>query len=72
MPSIIQAFKQYRAGTTTDPHHKIMMRYPEVPMWWYGLTMAISFVLAMVTCYTYVSPLALRLIKFKTNPVLIS
>jgi hypothetical protein len=35
-----------------DPHYRKMMKYPEVPMWWYGGITAAAFVCAMVTAYT--------------------
>jgi hypothetical protein len=35
-----------------DPHYHKMLKYPEVPMWWYGGITAAAFVCAMVTAYT--------------------
>jgi hypothetical protein len=35
-----------------DPHYLKMLKYPEVPMWWYGGITAAAFVCAMATAYT--------------------
>jgi hypothetical protein len=35
-----------------DPHYRKMLKYPEVPMWWYAGITAGAFVCAMVTSYT--------------------
>ncbi|SGY63559.1 BQ5605_C007g04806 [Microbotryum silenes-dioicae] len=52
LPSIMKAFKEYRDRSQPDPHYQKMLVYREVPMWWYGLTLVISFAMAMATCYT--------------------
>ncbi|KAL8280305.1 hypothetical protein RQP46_007222 [Phenoliferia psychrophenolica] len=49
---MIQAFKDYRTGEQPDPHYQKMLVYNEVPLWWYGATLLISFGMAMATCYT--------------------
>lgn len=46
------AVKDWRRGTHTDPHYKVMIaNYSEVPMWWYATTFVLSFAVAMGTCY---------------------
>ncbi|SCZ88960.1 BZ3500_MvSof-1268-A1-R1_Chr1-1g00857 [Microbotryum saponariae] len=52
LPSIMKAFKEYRDRSQPDPHYQKMLVYREVPMWWYGATLVISFAMAMATCYT--------------------
>ncbi|SCZ99587.1 BZ3500_MvSof-1268-A1-R1_Chr3-1g06126 [Microbotryum saponariae] len=52
MPSIVKAFKEYRDRSQPDPHYKKMLMYREVPMWWYCVTLVVSFAMAMATCYT--------------------
>ncbi|KAH8884906.1 OPT superfamily oligopeptide transporter [Thozetella sp. PMI_491] len=41
------------ADPTKDPHYKLMMQngYREVPQWWYGGVLLISFVMGMATIY---------------------
>ena len=34
-----------------DPHYQMMMKYPEVPMLWYGGIIVVSFAMAMSTAY---------------------
>ncbi|SCV71689.1 BQ2448_3277 [Microbotryum intermedium] len=52
LPSIIKAFKEYRDRSQPDPHYQKMLVYREVPMWWYGVTLVVSFAMSMATCYT--------------------
>ncbi|KAI5475579.1 hypothetical protein MNV49_001135 [Pseudohyphozyma bogoriensis] len=52
MPSMINAFKEYRSGTQPDPHYQKMLVYKEVPMWWYGVVIIASFAMSMATIYT--------------------
>jgi hypothetical protein len=40
-----------RPADTTDPHVRLMMRYKDVPDWWYGLILTIAVVLAIIICY---------------------
>lgn len=42
-----------------DPHYKLMMKngYDEVPDWWYGLTLVVSFVIGMACLYAIKSTL---------------
>jgi len=37
----------------TDVHNRLMLAYPEVPQWWYGIVWAISFIMAAVTLAKY-------------------
>ncbi|KAG0042114.1 hypothetical protein BGZ83_000883 [Gryganskiella cystojenkinii] len=36
-----------------DVHSRLMMVYPEVPDWWYGILFVITFALSMVTCVVW-------------------
>lgn len=88
MPSIINAFKEYRSGTQPDPRtsfdlqfppgHRLttivcidyqkMLVYREVPMWWYGATILVSFAMAMATCVRFLSFRFRQFHSFKTYP----
>ncbi|KAM0454484.1 hypothetical protein ACHAPV_008355 [Trichoderma viride] len=47
------------ANDEVDPHYKLMMQngYAEVPNWWYGIVLVLSFVIGMITLYTIKSTL---------------
>jgi OPT family oligopeptide transporter len=40
-----------RPINTTDPHVKLMMKYKDVPDWWYGLIFAVAVLLGIIICY---------------------
>ncbi|ERT03368.1 opt peptide transporter [Sporothrix schenckii 1099-18] len=45
----IKAYKDSKAKTPTDPHHAHMEKhYKEVPFWWYGTVLVVSFVLGII------------------------
>jgi hypothetical protein len=50
---IYQSFSDtFRGKPIDDPHYRLILKYPEVPMWWYaGITLG-AFVVAMVCAYT--------------------
>ncbi|KAK7535339.1 OPT oligopeptide transporter protein-domain-containing protein [Phyllosticta citribraziliensis] len=41
------------ADPSMDPHYKLMMQngYKEVPQWWYGIVLVVTFVIGMATLY---------------------
>ena len=39
------------ADDSIDPHYKLMVDYDEVPQWWYGSVLLLSFVVSLVTLY---------------------
>ncbi|UKZ83902.1 hypothetical protein TrVFT333_011717 [Trichoderma virens FT-333] len=47
------------ANDEVDPHYKLMMQngYTEVPNWWYGIVLVLSFVIGMITLYSIKSTL---------------
>jgi hypothetical protein len=52
MPSIIQAWNQYKTREQPDPHYQMMKAYPEVPMLWYGAIMVVSFAMVRTSNIT--------------------
>ena len=36
---------------TIDPHYKLMVDYDEVPQWWYGSVLVLSFIISLITLY---------------------
>lgn len=42
------AWKQARARAQPDPHYRAMLRYNEVPMWWYAALFVLCFVAGLV------------------------
>ncbi|EGX93558.1 OPT peptide transporter Mtd1 [Cordyceps militaris CM01] len=45
---MVQAWKQASARTQPDVHYQKMLRYKEVPMWWYLVLFALTFVAGLV------------------------
>ncbi|PON30062.1 hypothetical protein TGAM01_v201429 [Trichoderma gamsii] len=47
------------ANDEVDPHYKLMMQngYAEVPNWWYGIVLVLSFVIGIATLYSIKSTL---------------
>ncbi|KAL7917413.1 OPT oligopeptide transporter domain-containing protein [Trichoderma austrokoningii] len=47
------------ASDEVDPHYKLMMQngYAEVPNWWYGIVLVLSFVIGIITLYSIKSTL---------------
>ncbi|TID25005.1 OPT peptide transporter Mtd1 [Venturia nashicola] len=45
---MIKAWKQARAKTQPDIHYQGMLKYKEVPMWWYYLLFSLAFVAGLV------------------------
>jgi hypothetical protein len=41
-----------RGKPIDDPHYRKMLKYPEVPTWWYATITIVAFICAMVTAYT--------------------
>jgi hypothetical protein len=41
-----------RPADTTDPHVRLMMRYKDVPDWWYGVVFMIAIVLGLIICHS--------------------
>ena len=39
------------ADEAVDPHYKLMVDYSEVPQWWYGIVLVVSFIISLVTLY---------------------
>jgi hypothetical protein len=42
----------FRGKPVDDPHYRVMLKYPEVPLWWYASITGLAFVCSMVTAYT--------------------
>lgn len=42
------AWKQARSRAQPDPHYRAMLRYDEVPMWWYAALFVLCFVAGLV------------------------
>ncbi|OJJ42147.1 hypothetical protein ASPZODRAFT_77574 [Penicilliopsis zonata CBS 506.65] len=42
------AWKQARARSQPDPHYQAMLRYKEVPMWWYWALFGLAFVAGLI------------------------
>ncbi|SGY75947.1 BQ5605_C005g03461 [Microbotryum silenes-dioicae] len=49
---IVSAWKKWRTNVRDDPHYAQMQKYPECPMWVYGVTVASAFAMACATLYT--------------------
>lgn len=45
---MILAWKQARTKTQPDPHYQAMLKYKEVPMWWYLVLFALCFIAGIV------------------------
>ncbi|KAJ4165869.1 hypothetical protein LMH87_007479 [Akanthomyces muscarius] len=45
---MIQAWKQANARTQPDIHYQKMLKYKEVPMWWYLVLFALTFIAGLV------------------------
>lgn len=45
---MLHAWKQARARRQPDPHYQAMLRYKEVPMWWYLILFGLSFIAGIV------------------------
>ncbi|KAK7687874.1 hypothetical protein QCA50_009093 [Cerrena zonata] len=47
-PYVVASFKQARKGTQPDPHWQAMQKYPEVPWYWYGALLVLSFFAGLI------------------------
>ncbi|KAE8350720.1 OPT oligopeptide transporter protein-domain-containing protein, partial [Aspergillus coremiiformis] len=45
---MILAWKQARSRTQPDPHYQAMLKYKEVPMWWYLALFVLAFVAGLI------------------------
>lgn len=45
---MVIAWKQARSRTQPDPHYRGMLRYKEVPMWWYLVLFVLAFVAGII------------------------
>ncbi|KAF2772894.1 OPT superfamily oligopeptide transporter [Teratosphaeria nubilosa] len=45
------AWKQARNRTQPDPHYQGMLKYREVPNWWYWAIFVLRFFAGLITCY---------------------
>ncbi|CAG8102008.1 unnamed protein product [Penicillium salamii] len=45
---MILAWKQARARTQPDPHYQGMLKYKEVPMWWYFVLFGLTFIAGII------------------------
>ncbi|PYH88062.1 OPT superfamily oligopeptide transporter, partial [Aspergillus ellipticus CBS 707.79] len=45
---MVLAWKQARRRTQPDPHYQAMLRYPEVPMWWYWALFGLAFLAGLI------------------------
>ncbi|CAG8264003.1 unnamed protein product [Penicillium salamii] len=45
---MILAWKQARARTQPDPHYQGMLKYKEVPMWWYFVLFGLAFIAGII------------------------
>ncbi|EME47911.1 hypothetical protein DOTSEDRAFT_146951 [Dothistroma septosporum NZE10] len=45
---MMQAWKQARSRTQPDPHYQAMLKYKEVPMWWYLATFVLCFIAGLI------------------------
>lgn len=43
-----QSLKSARSRTQPDPHYQAMLRYKDVPMWWYGVIFVLAFVAGII------------------------
>lgn len=52
--SVMVSIRNKKAGRDhTDVHNRLMRVYKEVPHWWYGVVLAISFLFACIACGHY-------------------
>lgn len=49
---IMAQFRQSR-GEQADIHMKLMLKYPEAPLWWYGVLFVLMLVLSLVTILAF-------------------
>ncbi|PIG86197.1 OPT peptide transporter Mtd1 [Aspergillus arachidicola] len=45
---MVLAWKQSRSKTQPDPHYQAMLKYKEVPMWWYLVLFVLAFVAGLI------------------------
>ncbi|KAE8386389.1 OPT oligopeptide transporter protein-domain-containing protein [Aspergillus alliaceus] len=45
---MILAWKQARSRTQPDPHYQAMLKYKEVPIWWYVVLFVLAFVAGLI------------------------
>jgi OPT family oligopeptide transporter len=45
---MVLAWKQARSRTQPDPHYQAMLKYKEVPMWWYLVLFLLAFVAGLI------------------------
>ena len=45
---ILKAVKSARDKTQPDPHYQAMLKYKDVPMWWYGIVFVLAFVAGII------------------------
>lgn len=49
-PDMVSAWKQARNRTQPDPHYQGMLKYKEVPMWWYYGMFVLCFFAGLIVC----------------------